>query len=111
MRALTVEEIGKFDAQFIIVHGGRDAAARLRANPAWKHIPAVAQGRVFGWPNFPYSWGSQPPSVNRVAGLIWLSAVASGRGADAVANDIRRFFKDFYQVDLTDAQFKTLVGS
>jgi iron complex transport system substrate-binding protein len=110
MRPLTIEEITKFDPQFVIVHGGAEAAARLRSNPEWKTVPAVAQGRVFGWPNLPYSWGSRPPSVNRLAGLIWLSAVASGRSPATKSNDIRSFFKDFYHVELTDAQLETLVG-
>jgi iron complex transport system substrate-binding protein len=64
---------------------------------------------VLGWPNLPYSWGSRPPSVNRLIGLIWLSAVASGRSPNAVTNDIRGFFRDYYQVELTDAQLRTLL--
>ena len=107
---MTIEEIRKLDPDLVIVHGGAEAAARLRANPEWKIVPAVARGRVFGWPDLPYSWGSRPPSVNRLAGLIWLAAVASDGSPTAVSGETRGFFKTFYHVDLTDAQLRMLLG-
>lgn len=109
MRPLTVDEIRKFEPRFVVVHGGAQAVERLRSTPEWSAVPAIAEGRVLGWPNLPYSWGSRPPSVNRLIGLIWLSAVASGRSPNAVTNDIRGFFRDYYQVELTDAQLRTLL--
>jgi iron complex transport system substrate-binding protein len=110
LRPLTIEEIRKLDPQILVVHGGPEAAARLRANAEWGSIGAVKEGRVFGWPNLPYSWGSRPPSVNRLAGLIWLSAIGSGRPQVEVKDDLRNFFRDFYHHELTDAQFQALVS-
>jgi hypothetical protein len=49
--------------------------------------------------------------VNRLPGLVWLADVLSERPLDAqFATDIRRFFQDFYHVEITDSQLRTLTG-
>ena len=46
----------------------------------------------------------------RLPGLIWLAYVASGRAFDAEFDtDVRAFYKEFYHLDLTDAQLRKLV--
>jgi hypothetical protein len=43
--------------------------------------------------------------------VIWLAHVASGRPFDAAFNDdIRRFYRDFYHLDLTDGQLRRLLS-
>jgi iron complex transport system substrate-binding protein len=107
-RPLTIDEIAAMAPHVIVVTG---SAAKLRADPAWQKIPAVAGGRVYQWPALPYSWGPRPPSVNRLPGVAWLAYVARGRGFDAEFHaDIRDFFADFYHLALTDAQIKVLLG-
>jgi iron complex transport system substrate-binding protein len=111
-RARTIDEIRALAPAAVVVVGGAGIAARLRANPVWQSVDAVAAGRVFQYPSLPYSWGPRPPSVNRLPGLIWLSYVARGRAFDAEFNaDIRAFFSDFYHLDLTDQQIRTLVAT
>ena len=72
-RPLTIDEIKALAPRAIVVTGGPGVAARLRANPAWQSVEAVAAGRVYQYPGLPYSWGARPPSVNRLPGLIWLA--------------------------------------
>jgi len=109
-RPLTIDEIKAFAPQAIVVSGGPGAAARLRANPVWQGIEAVASGRVYQWPALPYNWGARPPSVNRLPGVIWLSYVLRGRAFDDQFNaDVRAFFSDFYHVALTDDQLRQLL--
>jgi iron complex transport system substrate-binding protein len=109
-RPLTIDEIRALDPDVIVVAGGAGAAARLRANPAWQSVEAVAAGRVHQYPGLPYGWGPRPPSVNRLPGVIWLAYVASGRPFDAAFQaDIRAFYREFYHLDLTEAQLTTLV--
>jgi hypothetical protein len=109
---LTIEEIVAFDPHAIVVTGGTGAAARLRANPVWRTVPAVAAGRVYQWPGLPYGWGPRPPSVNRLPGLVWLAYVVQGRPFDtAFADAVRAFYRDFYHVELTEQQLRTLVGA
>lgn len=107
-RPWTSAEVKAADPQVIVVNGG---AARVRSDPAWQAIPAVAAGRVYEWPALPYSWGSRPPSVNRLPGVLWLAYVARGRSFDAGFNaDLRALFKDIYHLELTDQQIAKLLA-
>ena len=110
-RPLTIEEIRALKPQVIVTNGAAGSAARLRSDPAWLTLEAVKAGRVYSWPELPFSWASRPPSVNRLPGLPWLASVAAGRPFDAAFNDeIRRFYKEFYHLDLTDAQLAKLLA-
>jgi iron complex transport system substrate-binding protein len=107
-RPLTLDEIKAMKPDVIIVNG---AAATLRADPAWRGVDAVSAGRVYQWPSLPYGWGSRPPSVNRLPGVLWLAYVARGRGFDAeFQTDLRELFKELYHLELTAAQIQKLVA-
>jgi iron complex transport system substrate-binding protein len=109
-RPRTIDEIRALAPDAVVVMGA-GAAARLRANPAWQSVGAVASGRVFQYPGSPYSWGARPPSVNRLPGLVWLAYTLSARPFDAQFDaDIRGFFKDFYHLELTEQQLRKLVA-
>jgi iron complex transport system substrate-binding protein len=108
-RPLTIAEVRAMAPQVVVVMG---SAARLRADPAWQAVEAVAGGRVYQWPGLPYSWGARPPSVNRLPGIAWLAHVARGRPFDAAFEDVvRGFFKEFYHLELTATQMGTLLLS
>lgn len=110
-RPLTIAQISALKPQVIITNGAAGSAAGLRSDPAWQALEAVKAGRVHSWPSLPFSWGSRPPSVNRLPGVIWLAHVAAGRSFDATFNDdIRRFYTDFYHLDLTDGQLRRLLS-
>jgi iron complex transport system substrate-binding protein len=110
-RPLTIDEIRALKPDLIVLNGGAGTVARLRADSAWASLDAVKTGRVYSWPALPFGWGSRPPSVNRLPGLIWLAHVAASRPFDATFSDeIRRLFKVFYHLDLTEAQLRTLLS-
>ena len=107
-RPRTIDEIKAMAPDVIVVPGG---AARLRSDPAWQAISAVAAGRVYEWPSLPYGWAARPPSVNRLPGVAWLAYVAQGRKFDAgFEADVRSFFQDFYHLELTATQVQRLLG-
>jgi iron complex transport system substrate-binding protein len=111
-RPLTIEEVRAANPDVVIVAGGAGTAATLRANPVWQTVPAVAVGRVYQWPALPYSWGMRPPSVNRIPGVMWLAYVAAGRPFDAEFHaDVRGFYRDFYHLELSDAQLARVLGA
>lgn len=109
-RPLSVDEIKALSPDVIIVNGPAGAAARLRSSAAWRGVEAAAAGRVYEWPALPYGWGARPPSVNRLPGVVWLTYVATGRPFDATfTEDLRSFYRDFYHLELTEAQLQTLL--
>jgi len=61
-------------------------------------------------PSGPYGWVDGPPSVNRILGLQWLVRLFfPGRLQSDIRDEIRSFYKLFYQVDVTDAQIDSLL--
>ena len=106
-RPLTLGEIRSLKPEAIIT---TSSATKFRSDPAWQTVDAVAKGRVYEWPALPYSWGSRPPSVNRLPGVAWLAYVARAREFDAeFASDVRMLYSDFYHLQLTDAQLEKLL--
>jgi len=109
-RPRTIEEIRGMAPDVVVVTAA-GAASRLRADPQWQTVGAVAHGRVYQLPDLPYGWGARPPSVNRLAGLIWLAYVLPERAFDdAFYADIRSMFSTYYHLELTDAQLKRLIA-
>lgn len=108
-RPLTVDEIRE-RAPDVVVAANAAAAAALRAAPEWQALPVVAAGRVHAPPDLPFNWGSRPPSVNRLPGMIWLAYVARGRPFDdEFREDVNRFVAAFYHVTPTAEQYERLI--
>ncbi len=90
-------------------------AAMAAASPAWAAVPAVKNKRILLAPDAPFGFIDHPPSVNRLAGLVWLvhafypKEAAAEAGHDLKA-DIREFYKLFYQSDISDADAQALLN-
>jgi iron complex transport system substrate-binding protein len=110
-RPRTIDEIRALAPDVIVLMGAPGTAARLRANPTWQSVAAVAAGRVYQYPGLPYNWGARPPSVNRLPGLVWLAYVLPRSVFDEQFNsDVRAFFHDFYHLEPTDQQLQKLIA-
>jgi iron complex transport system substrate-binding protein len=107
-RAWTIDEIRAAEPAVIVAVD----AARLRQDAEWQTIPAVAAGRVYSPPAVPFNWGPRPPSVNRLAGMIWLAYVLPGRDFDAdFFADLGRLFSALYHVELGAEELRALVAN
>ena len=75
----------------------------------WASITAVKNKQVYQIPRGPFDWFDRPPSVARLLGARWLGTVLY---PDLYKYDMKaeatKFYKLFYQWDLTDAQFAEL---
>lgn len=106
---LAIEEIAE-RAPDVVIAANKAAAASLRASTEWQRVPAVREGRVYAPPELPFNWGPRPPSVNRLAGVIWLAYVGRGRPFDdEFRADVRRLFETFYHVTPTAEQLEHLL--
>jgi iron complex transport system substrate-binding protein len=95
----------------IILTANAKIAQQIRKDPAWRDIPAVAQGKVYVVPSLPFGWLGSPPGPNRLIGLEWLSSLLYPEQPQRdLGADIRAFYRDYYQVNLTDAQLQTLLA-
>jgi iron complex transport system substrate-binding protein len=93
-----------------IVTLDRSFKAGVAAKPTWQTVPAVAAGRVFLAPGLPYGFIDAPPSVNRLIGLTWLlHTLYPGEAPGKLRDEVRGFYRLFYQVEITDADLDGLL--
>ena len=45
----------------------------IATSAAWKTVRAVREGHALVAPSLPFGWVEEPPSINRLIGLAWLS--------------------------------------
>lgn len=106
---LTVDDIAS-RAPDVVIAPNKASAETLRAAADWQKVEAVAAGRVYAPPDLPFNWGPRPPSVNRLAGVIWLAYVARDKPFDdELRDDVRRLLEAFYHVTPTAAQLDGLL--
>ena len=77
---------------------------------AWRGLIAVASKRVYLEPADPFGWIDNPPGVNRVIGLYWLTGLFyPDQYQEDLRTAIREFYDKFYRIKLTDRQLEALV--
>jgi len=82
---------------------------KARKGPDWAGLPAVAQGRVYLAPALPFGWIDEPPSVNRLLGLLWAGhTLYPAVYPDDLRAEARDFYRRFYRIELDDEQFEAL---
>ena len=94
----------------IIIVEDRGFYNALQRGRTWREIAAVRNKRVYLEPENPFGWIDDPPGVNRLIGLYWLSGLFY---ADQTQEDLRSvtcdFYNRFYGEKLTNAQVEALV--
>jgi iron complex transport system substrate-binding protein len=92
-----------------IVVTNNPAFWKARKEPDWADLPAIARDRVYLAPALPFGWIDEPPSVNRLLGLLWaghtLYPAVYPEDLRAEAQD---FYRRFYRIKLDDEQFEAL---
>jgi iron complex transport system substrate-binding protein len=68
-------------------------------------------GRVYQIPRGPFDWFDRPPSISRILGVRWLgNLLYPDLYQYDIKAEVKRFYKLFYQIDLSDAQLQELMG-
>jgi iron complex transport system substrate-binding protein len=108
---VTPEQLLAWDPEIIIAEQ-RGFYNALQRDRGWRRLSAVRNKRVYLEPSNPFGWIDDPPGVNRLIGLYWLSALFY---PDETQEDLRTttcdFYDKFYGEKLTNAQIESLVGT
>ncbi len=93
-----------------IIFAPNSAYGNVDKNPAWKELSAISSGKYYEVPFGPYNWMGHPPSVNRYIGMVWITQLLYPEVAQYdMQKETARYYKLFYDCDLTGAQYKALV--
>jgi len=110
LATVSIEQVLGWDPE-VIVTIDQTFAQTVHANPLWRGVSAVKNGRVHLSPKLPFGWIDFPPSVNRLPGLRWLgSKVFPSLFPEDLGTITRDFYRLFYQVDLTPAQVQRVLA-
>jgi iron complex transport system substrate-binding protein len=94
----------------VILAASPKFVSTVKSDPSWQSIAAVKGGNVFAAPSMPFGWFDSPPGINRLIGIRWLEAVLYPETFDIdLKTDVRKFFKLFYQVDVSETQLDMLL--
>jgi iron complex transport system substrate-binding protein len=92
----------------VIVAFDKAAADAVRGDAGWKKITAGKRALIA--PTLPWGWLGEPPSLNQLLGVRWLtSAFYPAEGKLDLAAEAREFHRLFYGVTPSDAQLATLI--
>ena len=106
---VTREQIFQWNPAIIIAEQ-RSFYNALQRDRRWRGLTAVAQKRVYLAPAEPFGWIDDPPGVNRIIGLPWLTALFyPDVYQEDLRSNVREFYDNFYRIKLTDRQLETLV--
>jgi iron complex transport system substrate-binding protein len=82
-----------------------------QADPAWRVIRAVHQGRLVPVPDLPFGWLDAPAAVNRLLALVWLPVLFGVVPAETLAPRIEAFHATFYRRRPTAEQMRRLLAA
>lgn len=105
---VTREQLQQWNPDVIIAQE-RSFFEALHRDPSWRNLAAVRGKRVFLAPSQPFGWIDEPPGVNRLIGLYWLSILLyPSETQEDVRSQVQDFYDKFYGVKLTDAQVEAI---
>lgn len=103
MEKISLEQVIGYHPQLVLALD-RSFAASAAANPAWRNVDAVKEGRIVTVPRIPFNWLDRPPSFMRALGIQWLANVLyPDRYPFDLQAETKAFYKLFLGVDISDA--------
>ena len=114
MAPVSLEQVLAWNPQAIFVASDKDQESTayhdISTGADWRTISAVKNGKVYQIPRGPFDWFDRPPCIARILGVRWIGNLLY---PDLYKYDMKaevtKFYKLFYQMDLTDAQYDTLM--
>lgn len=111
---VSMEQVLTWNPDVIIVNsgmGGDDFMKTVYTDSKWASISAVKNKRIYESAALPFNWFDRPPCVARVLGTEWLANKLYPNYVKVdLKSDVIKFYKTFYQVDITDEQATALMN-
>ncbi|SUA55747.1 ABC-type Fe3+-citrate transport system, periplasmic component [Oligella urethralis] len=105
---VSMEQVLLWQPDVILTHS-EAFLATVYEHPLWRKVPAVQKQQVYLVPSLPFGSLDEPPGVNRLLGLLWLSQwLKQAPEAEQIAK-IREFYRLFYVVSLVDEQIRSFL--
>lgn len=112
MTLVSLEQILAWDPDVILSWNDEQGGyySRMLADPKWKTISALSNGKVYAVPSGPFNWFDRPPSVNRIIGLKWLGNLLYPEIYQYdMGKEAKEFYKKFYHYNLSDEDLNILL--
>lgn len=94
----------------IIIAKDRSFYNTLLRSREWRGLSAVANKHVYLQPTDPFGWIDDPPGVNRIIGLYWLTALFyPDQFQEDLSVNVRDFYEKFYGTKLTDPKLEAML--
>lgn len=104
-----MEQIFAWDPD-VIVFSENSIYETVGEDPVWASVSAIANNRYYEVPFGPYNWVGQPPSVQRLLGMMWLGKLLyPEEAAYDLYDEVAQYYRLFYHCDLTRAQYDALM--
>jgi iron complex transport system substrate-binding protein len=105
---VTLAQLREWNPDVIIVEN-RTFFTGIQRNPGWRSLNAVRKKKVYLEPSLPFGWIDDPPGINRLIGLYWLSQLFyPGDSQDDLHELVADFYDHFYAIKISDAQIDAL---
>ena len=81
-------------------------------DPVWQQVTAIRNGHYYEVPFGPYNFMGFPPSVQRLAGMLWMAKLLYGDAAPYdLQDELAEYYARFYHCTLSDAQYHALMAN
>lgn len=106
---VNIEQMMKWDPE-IIIFAPNSYYGQVADDSAWKTLSAVKSKKYYEVPAGPYEWMGNPPSSNRILGLLWITKLLYPDEADFdMKEKTKEYYDLFYHNDLSDEEYDKLV--
>lgn len=113
MAPVSLEQVLVWDPEVILVasdlEGESNVYQQIRTESQWATVTAAKNHDVYQIPRGPFDWFDRPPCIARILGVRWLgNLLYPDLYKYDMEKEILEYYKLFYHMDLTAAQFQKL---
>ncbi|MDD3574653.1 ABC transporter substrate-binding protein [Methanospirillum sp.] len=107
------EKLAEWDPDVIIIRGNTDGtypSDDILSNPQLSGLSAIKNGEVYNVPIGGFWWDR--PSPESPLGFLWLAKILYPETFEDIdmVSELKTFFKQFYQYDLTDEEANSIIS-